>query len=149
MLFRMCGAASAVALVAVSVAVAAPPPGKGKPVAPGAGAKPAATAACKPKVSVIVKGALTTAGAAVPSTVALTLTRGNRFARAYREASTPLVVSLTADTKIVRGSSRNPLDLEIGDAVNVRAAVCKADLADDARPALTALRLVAHPPKSS
>jgi hypothetical protein len=150
MLLKTLGVASAVALVAVSVAVAAPPVGKGKPDAPGAGAKPPATGvACKPKISVILRGALTTDGAAVPSTVTLNLAGGNHFAKAYLDAKTPLVVALTADTRIVRGGSHNPLDLKVGDLVNVRASVCKADLAHGAMPPLTAVRLVAHPPKTS
>ena len=47
----------------------------------------------KPKVSIIVKGTLTTNGA--PASVALSVTGGNRFARAYRAAAQPLTVLLT------------------------------------------------------
>ena len=52
---------------------------------------------------------------------------------------------VTTDTKIVRGDSKNAADLTVGDRVNVRATACKADLTLDATPALTAVRLVAHP----
>lgn len=138
MLLKMFGLTGAIALLAVSAAVAAPPAGKGKP-------SPTGTA-CKPKISVILKGALTVNGTA--DSVTLTVTGGNRFARAYRAAAQPVTVLLTTDTKIVRGDSHNAADLMIGDRVNVRARVCKADLALDAIPALTAVRVVAHPAKT-
>ena len=147
MLFKTFGVTGAIALLAVSAAVAAPPAGKGKPATTGAAAKPAATGlACKPKISVILRGTLTTNSA--PASVALTVTGGNHFAKAYRAATQPVIVVLTTDTKIVRGNSHDPLDLKSGDLVNVRATVCKADLALDVTPSLTALRLVARPAKS-
>ena len=138
MLFKTFGVTGAIALLAVSAAVAAPPAGKGKPATTGL--------ACKPKVSVILKGTLTTNSA--PASVALTVTGGNHFAKAYRAATQPVTVLLTTGTKITRGNSHNPADLKSGDLVNVRATACKGDLALDATPALTALRLVAHPAKS-
>ena len=137
MAFKMCGLTGAIALLAVSAAVAAPPPGNGKPSSNGT--------ACKPKISVILKGTLITNGA--PASVALTVTGGNRFARAYRAAAQPVTVLLTTGTKIGRGDSRSAADLIVGDHVNVRATACKADLALDATPTLTAVRLVAHPAK--
>lgn len=118
--------------------MAAPPPGKGKPTPTGV--------ACKPKISVILKGTLTTNSA--PASVALTATGGNRFAKAFRAAAQPVTVLLTTSSKIVRRNSHDPADLIIGDLVNVRATACKADLALDATPELTAVRLVAHPAKS-
>jgi len=134
MLLKTFAVAAGVAMLVVSAAVAAPPAGKGKPVPTGP--------ACKPKISVILKGTLTE----VPSTTAsFTVTGGNRFAKVYKPVVT---VTLTADTKITRGNSDNLADLKIGDLVNVRAVVCKADLALDPPPALIALRLVAHPAKS-
>jgi len=138
MLFKMFGLTGAIALLAVSAAVAAPPVGKGKP-------SPTGTA-CKPKISVILKGTLT--ANSQPASVALTVTGGNRFARAYRASAQPVTVLLTTDTRIVRGDSRNAADLIVGDRVNVRATACKADLALDATPTLTAVRLVAHPAKT-
>jgi hypothetical protein len=140
MLFKTVSIASAVAMLAVSAAVAAPPSGKGT-------GRPAVTgAACKPKISVILKGTLTTNSA--PTAVALTLTGGNRFAKAYRAATQPLIVLLATDTKVTRGNSHAASSLVAGDLVNVRAPACKADLADNATPQLTAVRLVAHPAKS-
>lgn len=135
MLLKTIVVTGAVAMLAVSAAVAAPPAGKGKPATTGS--------ACKPKVSIIVKGTLTTNGA--PASVALTVTGGNRFARAYRAAAQPLTVLLTPTTKITREGSRDAASLQVGDRVKVRAVACKADLANGATPALTAVRLVAHP----
>jgi len=135
MLLKTIVVTGAVAMLAVSAAVAAPPAGKGKPATTGS--------ACKPKVSIIVKGTLTTNGA--PASVALTVTGGNRFARAYRAAAQPLTVLLTPTTKITREGSRDAATLQVGDRVNVRAVACKADLANGATPVLTAVRLVAHP----
>jgi hypothetical protein len=40
------------------------------------------------------------------------------------------------------------VELGAGDRVLVQARVCKADLADDVVPALTAVRVVAHPAKA-
>ena len=48
-------------------------------------------------------------------------------------------------SKITREGSRDAASLRVGDRVNVRAVACKADLATGATPALTAVRLVAHP----
>ncbi len=147
MLFKMFGVTGAIALLAVSAAVAAPPAGKGKPATAGLSGKPAPTGvACKPKISVILKGTLTANTA--PASFALTVAGGNRFAKAYRAGAQPVVVLLTTGTKIVRGKSHNAADLTVGDRVNVRATACKADLALDATPALTAVRLVGHPAKT-
>ena len=149
MLFKTLTVTGTIATLVVSAAVAAPPAGKGKPASAGEAAgkgKPAPTGtACKPKISVIIKGTLVANGA--PASVALTVTRGNRFANAYRAATQPLTVLLTLDTKITRGDSHDPAGLQAGDLLNVRAVVCKADLAHSATPPLTAVRLVAHPAK--
>lgn len=128
----------AVALAAAAAATAAPPPGKGKP-AP----------SCKANVSVILTGTLAADGTAAPSSLSVTVTGGNRFARAYRKAAQPTPVAVTTTTKVVRsGASSTAADLKNGDKVNVRARACKADLAHDATPALTAVRVAAHAPSS-
>lgn len=121
-----------IASLGVSVAVAAPPLGKGKPPTTGAG--------CKPKVTVVLKGTL----AGVPLNV--NVTSGNRWGRAYVAASQPVSIAVNADTK-VRRQGKKTLDLlEIGDRVLVQARACKAELlAEGAPPALTAVRVVAHP----
>ena len=38
-------------------------------------------------------------------------------------------------------------DLDVGDRVLVQAKVCKADLKNDAKPSLTASKVIAHPAK--
>jgi hypothetical protein len=121
------------ALVVVSTAVAVPPPGKGKPATTGEG--------CKPKVTVVLKGTLVSAPAA---SLTVTVTRGNRWARAYVSAGS---ASVTVDgtTKVRRNGKKTLADLVTGDRVLVQARVCKADLAEGATPALTAVRVVAHP----
>ncbi len=119
----------AAALLTVSAAVASPPPGKGKPTT-GEG--------CKPKVTVVLKGTLTSA----PLNV--TVTKANRWGRAYVSASA-VTIGVNADTKVRRQGKKTLTDLVVGDRVLVQAKVCKADLANEATPALTAVRVVAHP----
>ena len=124
------------ALVVVSSAVAVPPPGKGKPAPTGDG--------CKPKVTVVLKGTLASASA---TTLSVTVTRGNRWARAYVSAGTASV-AVDATTKVRKQGKKTLADLVTGDRVLVQARVCKADLAEAATPALTAVRVVAHPAKA-
>ena len=124
------------ALLVVSSAVAVPPPGKGKPAPTGDG--------CKPKVTVVLKGTLASAST---TTLSVTVTRGNRWARAYVSAGTASV-AVDATTKVRKQGKKTLADLVTGDRVLVQARVCKADLADEATPALTAVRVVAHPAKA-
>ena len=124
----------AAALIAVSAAVAAPPPGKGKP--------PATGEACKPKVTVVLKGVLTGAPLSVD------VTSANRWGRAYVAGTASTSVTTTADTKVRRQGKKTLDALVVGDRVLVQAKVCKADLAEGAMPALTAVRVVAHPAKA-
>jgi hypothetical protein len=124
----------AVAMLTVSAAVAAPPPGKGKPATTGEG--------CKPRVTVVLKGSLASASA---SSLTVTVTSGNRWARAYVAAGSAAVTVNPTTTKVRRQGKKTLADLVTGDRVLVQAKVCKADLADDKTPALTAVRVVAHP----
>ncbi len=130
-----------VALLAVSVAVAAPPPGKGKPPTTGVG--------CKPTISVILEGTLTADGAAAPFSLSVHVTGGQSHAKAYKAATQPVSVAVTTSTKVRRGNSKSPASLKMGDLVVIQARACKADLANDATPALTAVRITAHPPHTS
>ena len=127
----------------VSSAVAAPPPGKGKPATAG---KPATTGAlCRPKVTVVLKGTLSSVGAA---SLGVDVEHGNRWARAYTSLGTATLVVDDA-TKIRRNGKKLVGDLAVGDRLLVQARACKADLtAQGTPPALTAVRVVAHPPKS-
>jgi hypothetical protein len=123
-----------VVVLTASSAVAAPPAGKGKPPTTGEG--------CKPKVTVVLKGTLTGAP------VSVDVTRSNRWGRAYVEGTASISVAVTADTKVRRKGKALIGDLVVGDRVLVQARVCKADLAEGAMPALTAVRVVAHPAKA-
>ena len=137
-----------VAALSVSAAVAAPPPGKGKPpTTPPAGkGKPATTGvACKPKVTVVLKG---TVGSASASSLTMEVTRSNRWGRAWDEAGTA-TVAVHEDTKVRRNGNKTlAAQLVAGDWVLVQARACKADLAGATPPALTAVRVVAHPAKA-
>ena len=123
-----------VAAVSASAAVAAPPAGKGKPPASGEG--------CKPKVTVVLKGAVTSAS---DSSLSMSVTRANRWGRAYLDAGSA-TVAVTEDTKVRRkGNKTLAAELVTGDRVLVQARTCKADLAAGTTPSLTAIRVVAHP----
>lgn len=122
-------------VLTASSAVAAPPAGKGKPPTTGVG--------CKPKVSVVLKGTLTGAPLSVD------VTSGNRWGRAYVAGSASTSIAVNADTKVRRQGKKLITDLVVGDRVLVKAKACKADLANDATPALTASKVVAHPAKPS
>ena len=122
-------------VLAAPSAVAAPAAGKGKPPATGQG--------CKPRVTVVLKGTLTGAPLSVD------VTSGNRWGRAYVAGSAPMSIAVTADTKVRRQGKKLITDLVVGDRVLVQAKVCKADLANDAKPGLTASKVIAHPAKAS
>jgi hypothetical protein len=125
-----------VAGVGASAAVAAPPAGKGKP--------PATGATCKPKITVVLKGTVTSASA---GSLSMSVTSGNRWARAYVTAGAASV-TMDANTKVRRNGKKTASDLMSGDRVLVQARVCKAELDANATPGLTAVRVVAHPPKA-
>ena len=127
-----------VAGIGVSAAIAAPPPGKGKPVATGPG--------CKPKVTVVLKGRLESASA---TSLSVDVSRGNRWARAYVEATQPTAVVVDQKTKVRRnGNKALAAALVADDWVLVQARACKGELANEATPPLTAFRVVAHPAKT-
>jgi len=125
-----------IASLGVSAAVAAPPPGKGKP--------PATGEACKPKVTVVLKGTLAVTPGASATTLSVNVTKANRHGRAYVSAA-PVTIVVDGDTKVRRQGKKTLGDLLSGDRVLVQARACKADLAEGTAPALTASRVVAHP----
>lgn len=126
-------ASLAVAGLAVSSAVAAPPEGKGKPRT-GEG--------CKPKVTVVLKGTLTGAPLSVD------VKSSNRWGRAWVPGAASTSVGVNDDTKVRRQGKKEITDLVVGDRVLVQARVCKDDLEDDAKPALIASKVIAHPAKA-
>ena len=121
------------AVLTASTAIAAPPDGKGKPVT-GEG--------CKPMVTVVLKGAVTGVSA---TSLDMTVTRSNRWGRAWATAGSA-TLTVTDKTKVRRNGKTT--GLVATDRVLVQARVCKADLANEAMPPLTAVRVVAHPVKA-
>jgi hypothetical protein len=131
-----------------SSAIAAPPPGKGKPESPGkpawAGKPSPIGPMCRPMVTVVLKGTLTSA----PSTsLVMDVAHGNRWGRAWVQAGTA-TVAVDTTTKIRRNGKKLLSDLVVGDRVLVQARACKADLTAQTAPALTVVRVVAHPTKA-
>jgi hypothetical protein len=139
MKIKLVVAGLAVAALAASSAVAAPPEGKGKPRT-GEG--------CKPRVAVVLKGTLVSASA---SSLSMNVTGANRWGRAYKTAGTASA-TLNDKTKVRGGGMKTIADLlaklEAGDRVLVQARVCKDDLKNDAKPALTASKVIGHPAKA-
>lgn len=134
--------------LAASAAIAAPPPGKGKPVTAGTPAKgkPSTTGeGCKPMVTVVLKGTVEAASAA---SLSMDVTGSNRWGRAYVPGTA--AVGVVESTKVRRnGNKTAAAGLVQGDRVLVQARVCKAELAEGAKPDLTAARVVAHPAKQA
>jgi hypothetical protein len=131
--------------LSASVATATPPPGKGKPASPGNSAnagKPSPNGpTCKPKVTVVLKGTLTSV---VGDTLTVTVTNGNRWARVWVDLGTA-TVTVTDATKVRGNGAKDADDLTAPSRVLVQARVCKAELLDGPLPDLTAVRVVAHP----
>jgi len=123
----------AAVVLTASSAIAAPPTGKGKPQT-GAG--------CRPQVTVVLKGTLT----GLPLMV--DVTSANHWGQAYVEGTASTSITVTGDTKVRRQGQTNITDLVVTDRILVQARVCKLDLANSAKPDLTAVRVVAHPAKA-
>jgi hypothetical protein len=139
MKIKLLVAGLAVAALAASSAVAAPPEGKGKPRT-GEG--------CKPKVAVVLKGTLASASA---TSLSMNVTGANRWGRAWKTTGTASA-ALNDKTKVRGGGMKSIADLlaelKAGDRVHVQARVCKDDLKNDAKPALTASKVIGHPAKA-
>ena len=129
--------------VSASTAIAVPPPGKGKPEAAG---QPSPTGpSCKPKVTVVLRGDVTSASS---SSLTMDVNRSNRWGRAWLEAGTATVAMNADTTKVRRNGVKLATALLTADWVLVQARVCKAELDEATPPALTAVRVVAHPAKA-
>jgi hypothetical protein len=129
------------AVLAVPIAFGAPPPGKGKPLPTGPG--------CKPKVSVILKGTLTSDPEFVGAgTFTMKTTKANKPGKVFVGGADE-TIAVGADTKIRRqGEPKLVASLELGDRAVVHLRACKADLPLDAAElaAMTALRVNAKAP---
>jgi hypothetical protein len=130
----------ATASVVVSSALAAPPPGKGKPPASGPG--------CRPMITVVVKGTLASTPGASAISLSVNVTSGNHWGQAYVTGTQPVSISVNSATKVRRQGKKTLGDLLKDDLVLVQARACKADLANNATPPLTARMVVAHPPNA-
>jgi hypothetical protein len=75
------------------------------------------------------------------------VTSGNRWGRAYVGAVQPIGVD--ENTKVRRQGEKSVAKLTPEDRVLVQARVCKEDLKGDDTPALTAAKVIAHPPKGT
>jgi hypothetical protein len=106
------------ALLVVSVATASPPPDKGKPPTQGPG--------CKPNVSVVLKGTLTSDPAAGATTFTMNVTGANAHGKSLKGLDVTILVS--ADTLVRRQGAKSVESLANGDRANVRIRRCKADL---------------------
>jgi hypothetical protein len=129
-----------VGAIGVSSAIAAPLAGKGKPPATGAG--------CKPRIAVVLKGTLASTPGPSATSISVKVTSGNHWGGAYVAASQPRSIGVDSNTNIRREGQKTLAALLAGDLVLVQARVCKADLANNATPALTASKVVAHPASS-
>jgi hypothetical protein len=130
----------AAASFCTSAALGAQPPGKGKPSPSGPG--------CKPMVSVVLKGTLAATPGPAATSLSVNVTSANKQGKAWVSATQPVSVGVDAKTKIRRQGKKTVADLLSGDRVLVQARVCKADLVGTTLPALTAVRVVAHPAKT-
>ena len=121
------------------------------PVAVGAPAKkpPPTGPDCKPKVSVILKGTLTSDPEFVGAgTFTMNTTGGNKVGKVFVGGAAE-TITVSADTKIRRqGAPKLVASLESGDRAVVHLRACKGDLPLDAAEltALTALRVNAKAP---
>jgi hypothetical protein len=131
----------ALAGLAVSSAIAAPPEGKGKPETTGTG--------CKPKIAVVLKGTLASTPGATATALSVKVTSGNHWGSAYVKATQPTSVKVDTNTKVRRQGGKTLGDLLKDDRVLVQARVCEADLANNATPALTASKVIAHPARAA
>jgi hypothetical protein len=144
-LTKLVTVALATAALAVSGASADPGHGKGK-------GKDAAAPKCKP-ANVQLKGLLTSEPGASDTSFTMSVLKANRGGKAYKLAGSA-TINVDAKTRFhrhapgVRGNKATMGDLAMGDAVKVKAKVCRADLASGATPALTARKVDAHAPKA-
>jgi len=126
--------ALAVAMLVVPAALA-----KGKP--------PTTGPDCKPKVSVILKGTLTSDPGPGATSFTMTVTKANKHGKSL--VGQTVTIAVNADTKVRREGKKAIEDLASGDRVNVQIRRCKGDppLTTDNVDDVAAKRVNAHPPK--
>ena len=111
-------ATALMAALSVPFALAAPPPGKGKPSATGPG--------CKPMVTVMLKGALTSDPAMGATSFTMNVTGTNDHGKSLKGLGVTIMVD--AKTKIRRQGAKTFEALASGDRASVQLRRCKADL---------------------
>ena len=129
------------AVLAVPIAFGAPPTGKGKPAASGP--------SCKPQISVILKGTLTSDPEFVGAGSFTMNTTGANKAGKPLVGGAAETILVGADTKIRRQNGPKLVaSLESGDRAVVHLRACKGDLPLDSAElaALSALRVNAQAP---
>ena len=129
------------AVLAAPIALGVPPPGKGKPPTMGPN--------CKPKVSVILKGTLTSDPEFVGAGLfTMDTTGANKPGKVFNGGAAE-TITVGADTKIRRQNAPKLVaSLESGDRAVVHLKACRGDLPLDAAEllGLTALRVNAKGP---
>ncbi|HEY8725566.1 MAG TPA: hypothetical protein VIL91_02565 [Gaiellaceae bacterium] len=138
-------------LVTASLAVAQAPPGKGKPEGKGKKTTTSSTdpAACKPKISVILKGTFVSGGG---TSFTMNVTQTNFHGRDL--VGSPLTLTVDDKTMFRRNGHAELSDFKADDLLNVQARACKkqknATQAPAAAPtAMLAKRVTGHPAKAS
>ena len=127
-----------VSILVVPVALADKPPGAGKPDATGPN--------CKPRVSVILKGTLTSDPGLLATSFTMTVTGANKHGENL--VGQAVTITVNGDTKVRRQGDKAIEALTSGDRANVQIRRCKGDLplstgtVDD----VAAKRVVAHAP---
>jgi hypothetical protein len=144
MKLKVLALAVAAAALTASAAFAAKPA-----THPGNGSKPPTTGTgCKPQIMVLLHGTVAAApGSApvLPFSLMVTVKSANSFGTVFVNPSTPLGINVTSSTHVSRQGSKTLSSLLLNDQVTVQARTCKADLANGAKPALTATMVSAHP----
>jgi hypothetical protein len=104
--------------VSATAAMAAPPPGKGKPLPTGPG--------CKPNVTVILRGTLTSDPAAGATSLTMNVTGTSSHGKALKGLG--VTIMLDAKTAIRRQGQKTVESLALNDRANVQLRRCKGDL---------------------
>ena len=120
------------------------------PVATAKGPPPPTGPGCKPKVTVILKGTLTTDPGAGATSLSMDVTGSNKAGKSLvtKPAATNVTITLDSKTIIRRNGKKTAESLELNDRAVVVIRACKADLplttgtVDD----VAAKRVTAHPP---
>ena len=131
----------AVAVVALVFVVAIPMGiAKGKPPAQGQG--------CKPKVTVVLKGALTSDPAAGATSLTMDVKGTNAPGKSLKGLG--VTIALDSKTKVRRQGAKTVESLASDDRANVQLRRCKADLplSPDSVDDVTAVRITAQAPAS-